>query len=80
MHAQELAALLYSEEAAEPFGFGLAKTENCSFFFPLPHLGHSIRSESERFSANWEWRPRKRHWLAIRRSTCKPRATPAPWR
>lgn len=46
MQAQELA--LEVELSAAPAGFGLLNVENCSFFRPLPHLGHSTRSALER--------------------------------
>jgi len=52
VQAHPLAALS-DEEAAEPLGFGLLNTENCSFFFPLPHLGHSMGSDSERTSRSY---------------------------
>ena len=52
MQAQELGALEELEEVelsdAEPLG--LLNVENWSCLRPLPHLGHSMRSELERTS------------------------------
>ena len=52
MQAHELAALDASVPAeADPFG--LLNVENFICLRPLPHLGHSMRSELERTSRSY---------------------------
>ena len=46
MHAHELA--LDDVELSEDAPLGLLNVENWSCLRPLPHLGHSMRSELER--------------------------------
>ncbi len=50
MHAQELAALAELEDfgLSEAAPLGLLNVENFSCLRPLPHWGHSTRSEPER--------------------------------
>lgn len=52
MHAQEPAELWELEDAelSELPPFGLLNVENWSCLRPLPHFGHSMRSELERTS------------------------------